>query len=183
MIRSMRAFLNLQAGVTRSGEAPPPPWLSQAQQIEELKGARRELASKEQELRELRARLIRSKTVIEAGGLKPENVVWIFGTGRSGNTWLTAMMEDVGHAVWTEPAIGRLFGEFYYGARESQRSSAKFALGDLRRDVWLGSIRRFVLEGINGRFPELSEDEYLVVKEQPGSIGAPLLMAALPESR
>src|SRR5215217_1112691 len=184
MIRSMRAFLNLQAGVTRSGEAPPPPWLSQAQQIEELKGARRELASKEQELRELRARLIRSKTVIEAGGLKPENVVWIFGTGRSGNTWLTAMMESAGHAVWKEPAIGKLFGEFYYGSRESQRRNPKFVLGDPRKDIWLGSLRRFVLEGASGRFLDLSgPNDYLVVKEQVGSMGAPLLTEALPESR
>jgi len=184
MIRSMRAFLNLQAGVTRSGEAPPPPWLSQAQQIEELKGARRELADKEGEIRELRARLVRRSTVIEAGGLNPENVVWIFGTGRSGNTWLTAMMESAGHAVWKEPAIGKLFGEFYYGSRESQRRNPKFVLGDPRKDVWLGSLRRFVLEGASGRFLDLSgPNDYLVVKEQVGSLGAPLLAEALPESR
>ncbi len=184
MIRSVRAFFNLQAGVTRSGEAPPPPWLSPAQQIEDLKEARRELADKEQEIRDLRARLVRSSTVIEAGGLKPENVVWIFGTGRSGNTWLTAMMESAGHAVWKEPAIGKLFGEFYYGSREAQRKNPKFVLGDPVRDVWLGSIRRFVLEGAGGRFPELAgENDYLVVKDQVGSMGAPLLTEALPESR
>ena len=116
--------------------------------------------------------------------IEPENVVWIFGTGRSGNTWLTAMMESAGHAVWKEPAIGKLFGEFYYGSREAQRKNAKFVLGDPVRDVWLGSIRRFVLEGASGRFPELSgENDYLVVKDQVGSIGAPLLTEALPESR
>ena len=116
-------------------------------------------------------------------GVRPENVVWIFGTGRSGNTWLTAMMEEAGHAVWKEPAIGKLFGEFYYGARESQRANPKFVLSDVRKDVWLGSLRLFVLEGASGRFPQLSDDECLVVKEQPGSVGAPLLMEALPESR
>ncbi len=181
MVRSVRAFLNLQAGVTRSGV---PPWLSQAAQDKELKEAHRELENKDRELKELRVRLIRSSTVIEAGGLKPENVVWIFGTGRSGNTWLAAMMESAGHAVWKEPAIGKLFGEFYYGARDSQRRNAKFVLGDPRKDVWLGSVRRFVLEGASGRFPELAgPDGYLVVKEQVGSMGAPLLSEALPESR
>src|SRR5918997_4628182 len=176
MIRSVRAFLNLQAGVNRSGVVPAPPWLSPEEQRKELEEAREEVASKERELRELRARLLRSNTVIEAGGLKPENVVWIFGTGRSGNTWLTAMMESAGHAAWKEPAIGKLFGEFYYGSRHTQRANAKFVMGDPRKDVWLGSIRRFVLEGMHGRFPELSaEHEYLVVKEQVGSMGAPLL--------
>src|SRR5215210_1274862 len=56
MVRSVRAFLNLQAGVTRSAEAPPPSWLPRAEQTRELEEARRELESKEQELRELRAR-------------------------------------------------------------------------------------------------------------------------------
>jgi hypothetical protein len=182
MVRSVRAFLNLQVGLTRSGAAQPP-WLSQAAQNKELKEARRKLENKDRELKELRVRLIRSSTVIQAGGLKPENVVWIFGTGRSGNTWLAAMMESAGHAVWKEPAIGRLFGEFYYDSKDSQRRNAKFVLGDPRKDIWLGSVRRFVLEGASGRFPEFSEDDYLVVKEQTGSIGAPLLMEALPESR
>jgi len=136
----------------------------------------------EHEQQRLRTRLLQGGSEGQLG-LRPENVVWIFGTGRSGNTWLTAMMESAGHAVWTEPAIGKLFGEFYYGARDSQRGGAKFVLGDLRKDVWLGSIRRFVLEGASGRFPDLSGDDYLVVKEQVGSIGAPLLTEALPESR
>jgi len=181
MIRSMRAFLNLQAGITRSETALP--WLPHTDKDERLKEAHQELADKERELKELRARLVRSTTVTEADGLKPENLVWIFGTGRSGNTWLAAMMESAGHAVWKEPAIGRLFGDFYYGSRDSQRKNAKFVLGDPRKDLWLGSIRRFALEGASGRFTELSENDYLVVKDQVGSMGAPLLAEALPESR
>jgi hypothetical protein len=135
------------------------------------------------ERQRLRTRVLQGSGDEDYRGLRPENVVWIFGTGRSGNTWLTAMMESAGHPVWTEPAIGKLFGEFYYGARDSQRGGDKFVLGDRVREVWLGSIRRFVLEGASGRFPELSEDDYLVIKEQPGSVGAPLLSEALPESR
>jgi hypothetical protein len=181
MVRSVRAFLNLQAGVTRGGAVPELPQSGQDRRLEE---ARRELEGKNRELAELRARLVKRSTETGSEGVKPENIVWIFGTGRSGNTWLSSMMEDVGHAVWKEPAIGKLFGDFYYGSRKSQRANAKFVLGDPRKDVWLGSIRRFVLDGINGRFPELSgEDAYVVVKDQPGSIGAPLLMEALPESR
>jgi hypothetical protein len=181
MVRSVKAFLNLQAGLTRGGAVPELPHAGQDRRLEEV---RRELESKERELAELRGRLVRSSTGTVSEGVKPENIVWIFGTGRSGNTWLSSMMEDVGHAVWKEPAIGKLFGDFYYGSRTTQRGNPKFVLGDPRKDVWLGSIRRFVLDGINGRFPELSgEAAYVVVKEQPGSIGAPLLMEALPESR
>jgi hypothetical protein len=44
-------------------------------------------------------------------------------------------------------------------------------------------LRTFVLEGADARFPELGENGYLVVKEPNGSVGAPLLVEALPESR
>jgi hypothetical protein len=151
--RGVGAYLNLEVGITR------------------------------RPLAEVRSRLGGSGVGGAGKGVKPENIAWIFGTGRSGNTWLASMMEETGHAVWKEPEIGRLFGAFYHKSRKSQRRNAKFVLGDPRRDVWLGSIRRFVLEGASGRFPELSEDDYLVVKEQVGSVGAPLLMEALPESR
>ena len=182
----LRVYLNLEAGVMRTGSGS-----LQAQdhkeriadQNRELEEARQLLASKARELADLRARLVRSDVETGAGGVDPKNIVWIFGTGRSGNTWLTSMMQGAGHAVWKEPAIGKLFGEFYQESRESQRRNAKFVLGDPRKDVWLGSIRRFVLEGASGRFPELSENDYLVVKEQLGSVGAPLLVEALPESR
>jgi hypothetical protein len=189
MVRSLRAFLNLQVGVTRSGAVPelPHTWEQGegvADQDGRLEVARRELQSKDRELAELRKQLAGSSTATESVSVKPENIVWIFGTGRSGNTWLSSMMEDVGHGVWKEPAIGKLFGEFYYGSRDAQRRNGKFVLGDPQKDVWLGSIRRFVLDGVSARFPEFSrEDTYVVVKEQPGSVGAPLLMEALPESR
>jgi hypothetical protein len=111
-------------------------------------------------------------------------VVWIFGTGRSGNTWLSSMMGELGGcAVWSEPSIGKLFGEFYYfGSREGQRRTNNFVLGERQKDTWLKSIRGFVLDGANGRFPDLGAG-YLMIKEQVGSVGAPLLMEALPESR
>ena len=44
-------------------------------------------------------------------------------------------------------------------------------------------MRTFVLEGADARFPELGENGFLVVKEPNGSVGAPLLVEALPESR
>jgi hypothetical protein len=188
LAESVRGLLDLKAGLARSETAPGPLQAQgQEQGIAEhdrdLAKAHRLLRRKDRELAELRARLVRTSTEDEVGGVGPENVVWIFGTGRSGNTWLTAIMESAGHAVWKEPAIGKLFGDFYHSSRNSQRRNAKFVLGDPRKDVWLGSIRRFVLEGASGRFPELSDADYLVVKEQVGSVGAQLLTEALPESR
>ena len=153
-------------------------------QNRELEEARQQLATKDRELAELRARLIRSSTETGAGGITPENIVWIFGSGRSGNTWLSSMMGDIeGHAVWREPNVGFLFGYMYYvWAHEGQRGAKNFILGR-HKESWLRSIRNFVLDEARTRFPTLSDDEYLVVKEPNGSVGAPLLMEALPESR
>jgi hypothetical protein len=153
-------------------------------QNRELEEARQQLASKDRELAELRARLLRSGTETGAGAINPENIVWIFGSGRSGSTWLSSMMGDIeGHALWGEPWVGALFGNYYYrGVAERKHQTPHFIMGR-HRETWIGSIRHFVLDGAWANFPALPEDGYLIIKEPNGSIGAPLLMEALPESR
>ena len=141
--RRVRAFLGLEAGVTR--------------------GALPEQTSADGHY---------------AGGIAPENMIWIFGTGRTGSTWLAAMMEEPeGHDVWFEPRVGTVFDP-----QRFQRYGGKhFILASQYKDVWLRSIRNFILDGANARFPELAGG-YLAVKEPGGSVGAGLIMEALPES-
>ena len=176
-VRGLRAFLNLEAGVVRDGAAAGRNGETAKGRDPEIERLRALVASRDQQLASLRA--------ARDGGVRPENVVWIFGTGRSGNTWLSSMMGDIrGHATWGEPRVGMLFGEFYFvNSFEGQRRSNNFILGEGQRATWLGSIRNFVLDGACSRFPDLGEDGYLTIKEQVGSVGAPLLMEALPESR
>lgn len=117
--------------------------------------------------------------------IKPENLVWIFGTGRSGSTWLASMMGDLaGGRSWDEPLVGKLFGDLYYsGPGTLQADKDDFVYARRYREAWLGSIRDFVLSSAAARFPAADGDGHLVVKEPNGSTGAPLLMAAMPESR
>ena len=77
---------------------------------------------------------------------------------------------------------GTLFGNFYYIQGEGRHNNSQFILGS-HRESWLGSIRNFVVDAAATTFPNLKEDDYLVIKEPNGSVGAPLLMEALPESR
>ena len=144
VLRGAKAFLNLEAGVTRG--ALPEPTRTNA-------GGR------------------------AAGGIAPENLIWIFGTGRTGSTWLAAMMEEPeGHDVWFEPRVGTVFDP-----QRLQRHGGKhFIFASQYKDVWLRSIRNFILDGANARFPELAGG-YLAVKEPGGSVGAGLIMEALPE--
>jgi sulfotransferase family protein len=152
--RGVRAYLKFDAGVTR------------------------------RRLEELRGRPAGSGTETGAGGIDPGNIVWIFGSGRSGSTWLSSMMGDMeGHALWGEPWVGALFGNYYYrGVAERKHETLHFIMGP-HRETWIGSIRHFVLDSARAIFPALGEDGYLIIKEPNGSIGAPLLMEALPESR
>src|SRR5918997_6397054 len=122
----------------------------------------------------------------DPGGIRAENLVWIFGAGRTGSTWLSAMLgEFEGHAVWKEPLVGALFGNLYYDRAKHLigRGGKHYILGDAYRESWLRSIRAFVLREASGRFPEVGPSNLLVVKEPNGSLGAPLLSEALPESR
>ena len=119
-----------------------------------------------------------------ADGVDPANVVWIFGSGRSGSTWLRRMMAEMpGHRVWEEPMVGALFGEFYARAPEENLRSKDHVMGEPIRRGWVQSVRNFVLDGARYSTPDLKPGEFLVVKEPNGSVGAPLMMEALPESR
>jgi len=192
-VRNVKAFLHLEAGVVRggvpeSGSATQgaatrrPSGSGQDQKIERL---RRELGEKSKENARLRSRLAAGSFGLPGGGVMPENMIWMFGSGRTGSSWLSTMMGDLGgHARWNEPYVGELFGTAYYiRAGERMRGRKDYALGDDYREAWIQSIRNFVLEGANARFSDLGENGYLAIKEPNGSIGAPLLAEAFPESR
>ena len=117
-------------------------------------------------------------------GIDPEKIVWIFGSARTGSTWLAAMMADLkGHTGWPEPMVGYLFGHLYYERAANRHDNDLFILGG-DEELWLKPLRAFVLDSAKARFPQVAEKGgYLVIKEPHGSQGAPLLMRALPESR
>jgi len=149
-----------------------------------------------QRFKEAGSRIVRKRGALRAqrrkgraqiDGIGSDSVVWIFATARTGSTWLGAMMDEMeGQSVWREPLVGALFGDLYYKRAKHliDRKGKHFILGDSYRDSWLNSIRTFILNEATVRFPEAAgPDNYLVVKEPNGSIGAPLLVAAMPESR
>jgi hypothetical protein len=127
---------------------------------------------------------LRSRARRSSRGVSPENIVWIFGTGRSGSTWLGSMMGGLsGCAMWNEPLVGNLFGNFHYFRVGGRKQGRQYILGEPYKETWLGPMRDLILGGAAARFPEVIGGGYLIIKEPNGSIGAPLLMEALPESR
>jgi hypothetical protein len=137
---------------------------------EQLRGHKKRLTRLQESLNERK----------QTDSVKPENVVWIFGAGRTGSTWLAAMLRER-LTVWNEPLVGELFGYLYY-VRAGDRRGRNFVLGGDKR-TWLPAVRSFVLQVARAKYPDLGESDYLAIKEPNGSIGAPLLSLALPESR
>jgi hypothetical protein len=111
----------------------------------------------------------------------------MFGSPRTGSTWLSRMMAELDNQErWHEPYVGLLFGSFIYERLEGNNkllNNPGFIMGEPYRREWLDSIRNFVVEGAMARYPNLRDDQYLVIKEPNGSLGAPLLLEATPESR
>jgi hypothetical protein len=151
-----------------------------------LEKQRERIRKQNRELAELRDRVADGGELgnIKPENIKPENIAWIFGTARTGSTWLAFMMEEIQeNTIWREPYVGELFGRFYYSWVGNKHFQTKhFILGD-HKESWLKSLRSFVLSEANARFPRVKDGGYLIVKEPNGSVGAPLIMEALPESR
>jgi hypothetical protein len=114
-------------------------------------------------------------------GVRAENIVWIFGPGRTGSTWIAAMVEEMSNqTVWFEPRVGDVFNP----RRFERHGGNQFIFSPHYKNVWLGSIRNFILDGANARFPRATgPDDYLIIKDPGGSGGAPWVMEAMPESR
>jgi hypothetical protein len=198
--QGITVFLNVEVGLTRNGVPNPGAQAERARageadrneragkQAWNLEKANRQLENKDKRIASLREALKRQetesalKTSNVENTLDPGNLVWIFGTNRVGSTWLASMMDEPKvHAVWHEPLVGALFGDFYYN-RAAQRQGPHAILG---RPKGLRSklIRTFVLQAAKAKFPRAEEREFLIVKEPSGSLGAPLISEALPESR
>lgn len=125
--------------------------------------------------------------------IRAENLIWIFGYGRGrcGSTWLSEMLRDYRLTnVWVGPMIGLILGDSYY---REELAGRQIAWERARSDFILGGgpelrsrpLRAYILEAATARFPHIAvvpEHARLVVHEVHGSIGAPLIMEALPES-
>jgi hypothetical protein len=116
-------------------------------------------------------------------GLTANRIIWIFGYPRSGTSWLASMVAGLPRCEWwEEPLVGALFGDFYESRNGDSRGD-HFILAPRHRKLWIQTIRAMVLEGAVARFPALSPDGFLVIKEPHGCMGARFLAEALPESR
>jgi hypothetical protein len=122
-------------------------------------------------------------------------LVWIFGSPRSGSTWLMALLGAGGGVrMINEPGIGVHLGTMLGGFLpiEPRDKPAVYRLDQFRRDdenyffsseseeVWRPALRSLMLE----RFRvQLGDRRWAVIKEPHGSQAADIVMSSLPRSR
>ena len=150
-----KAFLKVDAGVTRG----------------ELPDSGRRIAPTSHE----------GSASPETNNVRPENIVWTFGSAWSDSAWLGSMLGTAEGTVWNRPLLGDLFGDLFY-VRAAHRRDKDFVLGG-PEEARSKLIRAFILSVVEAKFPQATHNSYLVVNEPGGSLGAPLLSKALPESR
>ena len=122
------------------------------------------------------------RSTLGGRGRTADRIIWIFGYPRSGTSWLASIIAGLPrYEWWEEPLVGSLFGDFYESRNGDSRGD-HFILAPRFRELWIQAIRGLVLEGAEARFPALSHDGYVVIKEPHGCLGAGLLAEALPES-
>lgn len=130
--------------------------------------------------------------------------MWILGSPRSGSTWLLNLLKVSPRVVAIdEPGIGAHLGTLVsglVGLRPSSPNGTPLRLNEVRggrddyffaeryRSAWLPPLRELILTRIEAQVAEVGRRRgirkpVVAIKEPHGSIGADLLMEALPASR
>jgi hypothetical protein len=120
--------------------------------------------------------------------LLESRLVWIFGSPRSGSTWLMNLIgihRDAGSI--NEPLIGINVAPFMPETmsrnplryRDAFSDYPEVFFSDQSASVWRPLLRNLIL----GRFAAQGDSQVMVVKDPNGSQGADVIMSALPRSK
>ncbi len=128
-------------------------------------------------------------------------IVWIFGSPRTGSTWLLQMLAEAGApgvATIDETWAGELFNRTFawpsegtlkiMSSADSHANLDGWVLGPEREPLWRPLMRAFLLEGFehqleHGQARTKWRNPFLVIKEPNSSEAADTLMKLLPRSR
>jgi hypothetical protein len=131
-----------------------------------------------------------------------ERLLWIFGSSRSGSTWLLRMLSELDGAVpIDDPHLGHHLGVWrpiplaWAAAdadpeltllNELKREKTSYFFSDRYRHVWAPALRHLIVSRFEAQArdesPAARSDPLVVVKE-PGSHIADLLLSLFPASR
>jgi len=114
-----------------------------------------------------------------------KNLVWIFGTRRSGTTWLATELLSYKTSVWDEPGIGYHLGTLSKtpGIRDIDKHQVRknYFFNYSYKSSWLFYLRKLILLRIYSEFLETGKK--IIIKEPNGSLAADILSESLPKSK
>ena len=130
-----------------------------------------------------------------------DRLVWIFGSSRSGSTWLLRMLSELDGAVpIDDPHLGHHLGVWrpiplawatadtdpeLTILNEIKRDKPSYFFSDRYREVWGPALRELIVSRFDAQATDApgSPHEPLVVVKEPGSHVADLLLSLFPSSR
>lgn len=191
-VHGVKVFLNLEAGITRSA-VPETPQVRDTPAEPPLRPANPKPATRYPKIGrgtvgakpENRPRPAGSAVSVKLDntGVKPQNIICLFGYGRPGSTWLVSMMKDLDHVIWSDPRLGDHFDDLRRATDKNEPRASDGSVSGSNDEASAGSVRSLVLDSAASKFPNMRSDRVLVIKELQSAVGAPLLMEALPEGR
>ncbi len=123
-----------------------------------------------------------------------ENIVGVFGSPRTGTTWLGRMLKSSGAIVeWHEPYLGHALGhqtarydpvnDILVPARWYDHFSFNphYFFSKNYKNAWLPAMRKLILVRAYGQFETLTKK--IILKEPNGSQGADIIMECLPKAK
>jgi hypothetical protein len=131
----------------------------------------------------------------------PDRLAWIFGSSRSGSTWLLRMLSSLDEvAPIDDPHLGHHLGvwrpiSLAWAAAEHppdlttldrvKHDKDSYFFSDRYREAWQPALRRLIVARFDAEVADTREPrrEPVVVVKEPGSHVADLLMTLFPESR
>ena len=134
-----------------------------------------------------------------------DRLVWIFGSSRSGSTWLLRMLSEIDGAVpIDDPHLGHHLGVWrpiplawatadstpdLTTLTEVKHNRRSYFFSDRYRDAWAPALRRLILTRFDAQAsevlaarPQPAANPLVIVKE-PGSQVADLVLSLFPKSR
>ena len=115
------------------------------------------------------------------------NLTWVFGSPRSGTTWIARDLLQYDTVLLDEPLIGdhlaaaRELGDTFVRRIEEHRCSDDYFFSAKYAPVWKFWLRKLILHRIHAQYGGLTKR--IVIKEPNGSMAADTIAGCLPRSR
>jgi len=108
-----------------------------------------------------------------------KKLVWVFGSPRSGTSWLVQRMLNLPkfNLIWNEPHLGAYLNPKGIG----RLGSTELFFSEKHYTSWLPILRKLVLERAYAHGKTLSKN--IIIKDPNGSRGSKIVMRCLPSSK